>query len=271
MTRTILDDIVQTKRKEVAEARSRLPIEAVREQAAAAPRVRNFFAACTGPPRRLVNIIGEIKRASPSAGTIRTEFDPPVIARQYQSAGVSAISVLTDREYFGGSLEDLRAVRAAVELPVLRKDFIIDPYQVYEARAAGADAILLIAECLTPGEVMDLMILAVSLKLTCLLEVHGMEQLLRMRSVVGFPQVSYGLLGINNRDLATFKVDVANTLRLAEFVPDKRVLVSESGIKTRQDVERLASAGVNTVLIGETLMRAEDIAAKIDELFGPRR
>ena len=265
----ILDKIVETKRKEVAEAKLACPLSQVQARLSQAPPVRNFFAACSRRPRLLVNVIAEAKRASPSAGLIRADFDPAAIARQFAEAGASAISVLTDREYFRGSLEDLRAAREAVNLPVLRKDFIIDPYQVYESRAAGADAILLIAECLKPGELIDMMILAASLKLTCLVEVHGMKQFVQVRSVIGFPHSAYSLLGINNRDLQTFRVDLATTTRLAELAPDTRVLVSESGIKTREDVQRLQAAGVNTVLIGETLMRAESIAAKMAELFGP--
>jgi indole-3-glycerol phosphate synthase len=233
------------------------------------PRPRNFFTACSRPPRRLTNIIAEVKRASPSAGIIRDEFDPVAIARQYVAAGVNAISVLTDRQYFHGSLEDLRAVRAAVSVPLLRKDFILDPYQVYEAREAGADAVLLIAACLKPAEMMDLLILASSLQLTCLIEVHGLDELLQMRSLIGFPHASYSLLGINNRNLRTLEVDLSTTLRLAELVEDHSKLVSESGIRTRQDVQRLRAVGVNTVLIGETLMRSGDVNATIDELFGP--
>lgn len=154
---------------------------------------------------------------------------------------------------------------------MLRKDFLIDPYQVYESRAAGADAVLLIAECVSPGELVDLMILAASLKLTCLVEVHGPEQFMRVRSVIGFPHASYSLLGINNRDLTSFKVDLGTTLRLADLAEDKTKLVSESGIKTAADVRRLAAGGINTVLVGETLMRADDIAAKFAELFAPPR
>jgi indole-3-glycerol phosphate synthase len=265
----ILNRIVETKRKELAQARLAVPLESIRAQLPGAPPVRNFFAACTRRPRRLVNVIAEIKRASPSAGVMREEFDPPAIARQYARAQVNAISVLTDREYFGGSLDDLRAVRRAVDLPLLRKDFIIDPYQVYESRLAGADAVLLIAEVLDSSALMDLAILAAALKLTCLIEVHGMEQLLRVRSMIGFPHASYSLLGINNRDLTTFQTDISTTLRLAELALDRRCLVSESGIRTRSDVERLLQVGVNTVLIGETLMRAGDIPGKLDELFGP--
>jgi len=212
-----------------------------------------------------------VKKASPSAGVIRPDFDPVEIARQYQAAGAAAISVLTDEQYFQGSLAYLTEVRRAVSLPVLRKDFIIDPYQVYEARAAGADAILLIAECLPAGELMDLMILAASVKLTCLVEVHGMDSLMQVRSLIGFPHAAYSLLGINNRNLATFEVDVSNTTRLAEMVQDRRTLVSESGIRTRDHVRRLRAAGVNSVLIGETLMRSDDIPAKYDELFAHGR
>ena len=263
-----MDKIVQTKRKELAAAKQAVPLAQVEQRLAEAPPVRNFFTACTRKGGGLVNVIAEVKKASPSAGVICEDFDPPGIARAYAAAGASALSVLTDSHYFQGSLDDLRAVREAVELPVLRKDFIIDPYQVYEARGAGADAILLIAECLKGGELVDLMILAASLKLTCLVEVHSMEQLLAIKPVLGFPHPSYCLLGVNNRDLTSFEVDVNTTVQLAGFIEDRRTLVSESGIKTRADVELLAGAGVNSVLVGETLMRADDIAAKFDELFG---
>jgi indole-3-glycerol phosphate synthase len=160
-------------------------------------------------------------------------------------------------------------VRDAVKLPVLRKDFIIDPYQVYESRAAGADAILLIAEALQVNEMIDLQILATELSMTCLIEVHDMDNLIRVRDrVIGFPHKSYSLLGINNRDLRTFKTDLGNTLRMAELVEDRRVLVSESGIHTREDVQKLKEAGVRAVLVGESLMRSSDIAAKMREMFG---
>ncbi len=269
VTPNILNEIVETKRKEVARAKRRRPPARVRAEALATAEVRNFFTACTRRPRGLVNVIAEVKKASPSAGVIRAEFDPAGIAAEYAAAGAAAVSVLTDKAYFQGSLDHLRTVRQAVPLPVLRKDFLIDPYQVYESRAAGADAVLLIAECLKPGELIDLMILAAGLKLTCLVEVHGAEQLMRVRSMIGFPHAGYSLLGINNRDLTTLGVDLGTTLRLAELAEDRRKLVSESGIRTRGDVERLAGAGVNTVLVGETLMRAESIGRKFQELFGP--
>jgi indole-3-glycerol phosphate synthase len=275
MSENILQRILQTKRKEVAALLERQSLAQLQALAAGAPPARNFFQAVTKKPRRLVNLIAEVKKASPSAGVIREDFDPVAIARQYAAAGADAISVLTDEQYFQGSLDYLRAVRAAVDLPLLRKDFIIDASQVYEARAAGADAILLIAAALPVGQLMDLMILATELRMSVLVEVHGADELMQVRSMIGFPHRAYSLLGINNRDLTTFKVDINTTIRLAELACDERTihsadcpLVSESGIKTRADVERLAAAGVKAVLVGETLIRAGDIGAAVEELLG---
>ncbi len=266
---SILDKIVATKRVEVEERRGRVPVESLRETIATLGRPRNFFHAVTKPPApKRLNLIAEVKKASPSAGVIRPDFDPVAIARAYADGGADALSVLTDEKYFHGKLEFIHAVRDAVKLPVLRKDFIIDPYQVYESRAAGADAILLIAECLETSEMIDLQILATEMNLTCLIEVHDMENLMRVRDhVIGFPHRSYSLLGINNRDLHSFKTDLGNTLRLAELVEDRTVLVSESGIHTRADVTKLAAAGVHGALVGESLMRSDDVGAKIDEMF----
>jgi len=191
------------------------------------------------------------------------------IAQAYAAAGANALSVLTDEKYFQGKLEYLHAIRDVVKLPVLRKDFILDAYQVYESRANGADAILLIAECLATNELIDLQILATELNLTTLIEVHDLDNLMRVRDhVIGFPHRSYSLLGINNRDLRTFKTDLGTTLRMSELVEDQNVLVSESGIYMRDDIRKLAEAGVRAVLVGESLMRSDDIGAKIAELFG---
>lgn len=265
---TILDQIVQTKREEVAERRRRVPLEQLKETIATLGRPRNFFNAVTKKGSKPLNLIAEVKKASPSAGVIRADFDPVAIAREYESAGADALSVLTDEKYFQGSLDYLCQVRDAVKLPVLRKDFIIDPYQVYESRAAGADAILLIAECLDASELIDLQILATEMNLTCLIEVHDMDNLIRVRDrVIGFPHRSYSLLGINNRDLRTFRTDLGTTLRMAELVEDRRVLVSESGIHTYQDIRKLEQAGVAAVLVGESLMRSDNIGQKIRELF----
>jgi indole-3-glycerol phosphate synthase len=216
-----------------------------------------------------VNLIAEVKKASPSAGVIRADFDPVAIAQTYADNGADALSVLTDEKYFQGSLSYLHLIRDQVKLPVLRKDFIIDPWQVYESRAYGADAILLIAECLDTAEMIDLQILATELHLTTLIEIHDIENLIRVRdSVIGFPHRSYSLLGINNRDLRTFKTDLATTLRMTELVEDTSILVSESGIHTKEDITKLAHANVRAVLVGESLMKSPDIAAKMTEVFG---
>ncbi len=268
MTDNILQRIVETKRKEVREAKTRTSQDELQRQIEQLSRCRNFYTALTGVPKKAANLIAEVKKASPSAGVIREDFDPVAIARQYADAGAAALSVLTDEQYFQGKLEYLAQVKQAVRLPILRKDFIIDPYQVYQSRAAGADAILLIAACLKSGELMDLIILASSLTLTCLVELHDADELLALRSLVGFPRGGYVLLGINNRDLATFRVDLNTTLRLAEMVEDKKILISESGIHTRQDVERLRAAGVQSILVGESLMRSHNIGDKIRELIG---
>jgi indole-3-glycerol phosphate synthase len=270
----ILDQIIATKRQEVAERQVRVPLEQLKETITTLGRPRNFFQAVSKDPKtgkvpKPMNLIAEVKKASPSAGVIRPDFDPVRIARDYAEAGADALSVLTDEKYFQGNLQYIQAIRDAVKLPVLRKDFIIDSYQVYESRAAGADAILLISECLETSQMIDLQILATELNLTCLIEVHDIDNLMRVRDqVIGFPHRSYSLLGINNRDLRTFKTDLGTTLRVTELVEDRRVLVSESGINTHEDILKLANAGVRAVLVGESLMRSDDIGAKIRSLFG---
>lgn len=288
-----LKDIVEHKRREVEEGKRRQSIEHFRELIAELGRPRNFFAAVTRHQGASDSaVIAEIKRKSPSVaadrarqsggdggaasaandGWIRAEyssaaFDPAVVARQYHRAGAAAISCLTDEAFFGGRLEFIHRVKDAVPLPVLRKDFIIDPWQVWETRAAGADAMLLIAECLSESELIDLMILGRELQLTTLIEVHDMENLLRVRPHIGFPSRSYSLLGINNRDLASMTTDVAHTLRLVDLVDDPSVLVSESGIRTPEDLRRLGAVGVRTVLVGESLMREEDPGAALARLL----
>lgn len=265
---TILDQILADKRQEVAAQKERQPLEQLRKRIAAMGKCRNFYQALVKPNRRGLNVIAEVKKASPSAGVIRAQFDPAQIARTYQRCGADAISVLTDEKYFQGSLEDLSAVRSAVDLPVLRKDFIVDAYQIYQARALGADAVLLIAEALNASELMDFLILANQLTMTALIEVHDADSLLRVRSMVGFPQKHYSLIGINNRDLRTMQVDLATTARLVELVPDRRQVIAESGIRTRQDVLRLVELGVGGVLIGQTLCASGDIEKTFGELFG---
>ncbi|MGC8624000.1 MAG: indole-3-glycerol phosphate synthase TrpC [Phycisphaerae bacterium] len=264
----ILQRIVITKKREVAAAKVRVPLTELQLRCQQAPRPRNFFSAMTSPPTDLVHVIAEVKKASPSAGVIRDDFDPIGIAKAYCAVGADALSVLTDQKYFHGSLAYLRAIRQAVTVPILRKDFIIDRYQVWESRAAGADAILLIAEILDDVEMPDLLNLAAELRLTALIEVHEKSQLLRIHKLLGSPLGGNSLLGINNRDLTTFKVNVENSIHLAEFVENKTVLVAESGIHNRSDILRLRAAGIRSVLIGETLMRSEDIGGTMANLKG---
>jgi indole-3-glycerol phosphate synthase len=264
----ILDKIIADKREEVRQRQAAVSLESLKERVADYPRCRNFYKAVTKPNPRGLNVIAEVKKASPSAGLIRPDFDPVAIARTYAACGADAISVLTDEKYFQGKLEYVAQVKDAVELPVLRKDFIVDLWQIYESRAAGADAILLIADALKPGDLMDLMIAAAELTLTVLVEVHEADTLMAVRSLIGFPKHGYSVLGINNRDLTTMQVDLSTTARLADLLEHKRELVAESGIKTRSDVERLQMVGVKAVLIGQTLCEHADIGATFAELFG---
>ncbi len=265
---TTLDTIIADKREEVKQRQSQVSLEHLREQIVDKPRCRNFYKAVTKRHPRGLNVIAEVKKASPSAGVIREDFDPVAIARTYEKCGADAISVLTDEKYFQGKLEYLEQVKEAVSVPVLRKDFIIDIWQVYESRAAGADAILLIAEALRASDLIDLMIAAAELGLTVLLEVHEADTLLAVRSLIGFPKKGYSVLGINNRDLTTMKVDVRTTARLSSLLEEDGELVSESGIKTREDVRKLQSIGVRAVLVGQTLCAHPNIEEKFTELFG---
>jgi indole-3-glycerol phosphate synthase len=255
---TILDQIVAGKRREVEARRERVPLAELRRRLDDAPPVRDFRAALERGPG--LGVIAEVKKASPSAGVLRADFDPVALARAYERGGADAVSVLTDEPHFQGRLEDLSAVRAAVQPPVLRKDFILDPYQVVEARAAGADAVLLIAEVLDARTLRALVD-----------EVHalGMQALVELYDRANLPRVldsGAGLVGVNNRDLRTFVTRLEHTLELAAHVPADRCLISESGIRTRDDLRRLGAAGVKAVLIGETLMRSADPAAALRAL-----
>lgn len=257
---TVLDRIVATKHEEIAAARRRLPEDALRRRLATAPPVRDFHAALTHAPG--VAVIAEVKKASPSAGTIRADFDPVGIARAYAAAGAACISVLTDEQYFQGHLRYLEEIRHAVEVPLLRKDFILDRYQVLEARVAGADAVLLIAEIL-PDEALP--------RLLAEVRGLGMEALVELYDADHLPRVLAAgatLVGVNNRDLRTFTVRLEHTLDLAAAIPAGVTLVSESGIRDGGDVARLRAGGVRAILVGETLMRAADVAAKLRELQG---
>jgi len=257
---SILDDIIASKRREIEAAKRARPERDVRGEAEACPPPRNFFAALAAPGP--IKLIAEVKKASPSAGVIRDDFDPVAIGKTYERHGASCLSVLTDAPYFQGRLDDLRDVRAAVRIPCLRKDFILDKYQLYEARSVGADAVLLIAECLDDCNLRALFNETVALGMTPLVELYEAENLQRVFDA------GATLIGVNNRDLRTFKTDLERTLRLRERIPDECVLVAESGIRTRADVERLEAAGVDAILVGESLMREWDIGAAVDMLLG---
>jgi indole-3-glycerol phosphate synthase len=256
---TILDTIVASKRREIAAAKERLPEAELRRQLGDAPPVRPFRAALE--TSAAVGIIAEIKKASPSAGVLLEDFDPVAIARTYAAHGASCLSVLTDEPFFQGRLDFLTAIRRAVDVPLLRKDFIVEPYQLLEARVAGADAVLLIAEILPGGELKSLHECARELGLQTLVELHDGPQLERVVAA------GVGLIGINNRDLRTFQTRLEHTLELAPVVPADCCLVSESGIRSRADIDRLRAAGVKAVLVGESLMRAPDIGAALDALI----
>jgi indole-3-glycerol phosphate synthase len=257
---SILDEIIASKHREVAAARQRMPLEELEHQASEAPPVRDFRAALEGPGP--IRLIAEVKKASPSAQVIRADFDPVAIARTYQAHGAACLSVLTDGPYFQGHLSHLARVRAAVAVPLLRKDFIIDDYQVVEARLAGADAILLIAEALDDARLASLQDRARALGMAALVEFHDEANLPRVLAS------GATLVGVNNRDLRRFVTDLDRTLRLRDAIPPHVLLVSESGIRTRRDVERLEAAGVSAVLVGETLMRADDIGLAVERLLG---
>jgi indole-3-glycerol phosphate synthase len=257
--RTILDDIEECKRKEVLKLKLAEPMDKIKTRAMAGPEPRDFKAALARPG---LSLIGEIKHASPSAGVIREDFKPAELAGAYERGGARCLSVLTDVCYFKGSLDYLKEARAACGLPVLRKDFVIDEFQLYEARANGADAVLLIARILGQEELCRLAAIAKSLGLASLVEVHERRELLKAL------RAKAQIIGVNNRDLSDFSVNIDTTITLSTDVPDHVILVSESGIKTRDDLKRLEAVGVDAVLIGETFMRVDDVEGKVKELFG---
>lgn len=257
---TILDRIVETKLREIAVARQAVSESELERRIAKLPATRNFTRVIRQPGR--LALIAEIKKASPSAGVIRADFDPVAIGRIYEQHGAAAISVLTDTEFFQGSLAYLSAVKAAVGCPVLRKDFILDRYQLLEARHAGADAVLLIAECLPGDRLTILQRQAAEIGLHTLIELHDAEELPRVLDSGG------PVVGINNRDLRSFKTRLEHTLELLPKIPADRTVVSESGIATHADLVRLGEAGAKAVLVGESLMRAPDIGTALDALRG---
>ena len=256
---SVLEEIVAHKREEVRARRAARPLAEVRAAAAAAPPPRDFAAALRTPG---LSVIAEIKRRSPAKGDLRLDLDPASLARRYQSAGASALSVLTDERYFRGSDADLQAARAAVELPVLRKDFTLDPYQLYEARQLGADAVLLIVRALDDRQLAELLGLARELGLAALVEVHDAPELARATAA------GAALVGINNRNLDTLTVDPETSLRLRHGVAAGTLAVAESGISSPERARRLASASFDASLVGEALVTAADPAAQLRHLRG---
>lgn len=262
----ILDEIVEEKKREVAKLSARIIAAGdLRDALLEHGERRDFIAALKNPPRAGIALIAEVKKASPSAGIICKDFDPVRIAKEYEAAGASCLSVLTDEKYFKGSLDYLRQIRAAVKLPLLRKDFIIDERQILEAIEWGADAILLIVSILTDEQLQKFHSLATDAGLAVLVEVHDEAEMERAL------KISPELIGVNNRDLKTFKVDLATTEKLAAKVGSDKILVAESGIHTRSDVERLKKCGARAILVGESLLRDGNIQSKINELIGGRK
>ena len=258
----ILNQIVAVKRAEVAQALARKSLAAMRADAESRVLTRDFEAALRGKVAAGRSaVIAEIKKASPSKGVLREDFEPADIAQSYAEHGAACLSVLTDRQFFQGSVDFLKQARASCQLPVLRKDFLVDPYQVYESRAMGADAILLIAACLDDTQMKDMESIARDLYMAVLVEVHDaveLERALRLKTP---------LIGINNRNLHTFEVTLDTTLTLMEEVPGDRLLVTESGVLAREDVLRMTAAGVHAFLVGEAFMRAPDPGAALAALF----
>ena len=256
----VLSEICETKRKEISSSKLQVSEDELKSRLSDVEPARDFLSALQASPG--IGLIAEVKKASPSAGLIREDFDPVQIAQTYESAGAACISCLTDESYFKGKLEYLTAIRKNVSIPVMRKDFILERYQILEARAAGADCVLLIAECLDDCTMRDLYFYASELGMECLVEVYDPENLDRVL------KLEAPLIGINNRNLKTFVTDLKHSTDLAARVPESAFLVSESGIRQRSDVEHLLNFGVRGILVGETLMRQDNIAAKVRELLG---
>ena len=256
----ILDTIITHKLKELQREKEQVPLTTLKSQLANLPSTKDFKRSLVNPGS--INLIAEVKKKSPSKGIIREDFDPVKIAKIYAENGAAAISVLTDECFFAGKLDYLSAIRETVDVPLLRKDFTIDPYYIYQARVAGADAILLIVAALTKEQLHEFMDIASSISLASLVEVHT-EAELDIALDVGAE-----IIGINNRDLRTFHTDLETTFKLRESIPAGKVVVSESGIYTRDDVQKLQSAGINAILVGESLMRSPDIGKKVRELIG---
>ncbi len=256
-----MDEIVAKKKESLKDTKSRVSLKDLKSKIADIEKTRDFIVAIKRKPDEKIKLIAEIKKASPSKGIIREKFDPIKIASAYEKKA-SAISILTEEDFFHGNLEFIPKVKQATTIPLLRKDFIFDEYQIYESRANKADAILLIGAILDKNQAGEYLHLAKELGLSVLFEVHDMKELEMALNV------NADIIGINNRNLKTMKIDLNNTFEIKKEIPSEKIIVSESGIKTRDDILRLESAGIDAVLIGTSFMEAEDVGKKIEELFG---
>lgn len=254
----VLSTIIAVRRRRIEQLRAKVPVDNLRQLAEIRTDHRDFAGALSGP---VLSVISELKKASPSRGLLRPEYRPLEIAKSYQQAGASALSVLTEEDFFQGSIDDLKAVREAVQLPILRKEFIVDEYQVYESAAAGADALLLIVAALEDSELKSFLQLAKGLHMAALVEVHTAGELERATAA------GARIIGVNNRNLKTLEVSLETSFRLRQMIPPECLSVSESGIKSSADLEKLAAAGFNAVLIGEHLMLADDPGRELATLL----
>lgn len=255
----ILDDILENKRNEVNLAKSKIPLDELHQKVKNCPEPKDFYSSLSSQNGE-IKIIAEIKKASPSKGVLKENFNPIMTAKTYLNAGADAISVLTDSKYFKGSLVDLQNVRKTVDLPLLRKDFIIDPYQIYEAKLNGADAILLIVAALNPDDLEELKSISESLGLHTLVEVHNESEL-----EIALEK-KCNIIGINNRDLRTFDVSLETSIKLCRNIPNDILIISESGIKNSKDIQTLQAHGINTFLIGESFMKSDNPEDKLKQL-----
>ncbi len=258
----ILTTIVENKKKELAGDRIRLPMKEIKARIRDVEPARNFYASISSTDRP-IHLIAEIKKRSPSKGLLIEDLKVDDLAKRYEESGASAISVLTEKRFFSGDPAYIAIAKGETRLPVLRKDFIFEEYQIYESRFIGSDAVLLITSVLEPAALADFILLSEELGMIGLVEIHDERELERAL------KANAGIIGINNRDLATFKVNIHTTLRIIKEIPRGKIIVSESGINSRGDVQRLADAGVHAILVGESIVTARDVGEKIRELIGP--
>ncbi len=264
MNKGFLTKIIADKKEEIVAAKKSLPESLLRDKAALSQKRRMFLKKLEQPGPSGINIIAEIKRASPSKGEIRRDINPGIYASEYERGGAAALSVLTDRPYFKGSIKDFKTARQAVTIPVLRKDFLISTYQIYESAVMGADAVLLIARILSPNQLKDYLSLCNELNMDALVEIHTKEDFETATNA------GARLIGINNRDLSSFETDINTTIRMASLIKPNQVAVAASGIRTREDIEKIQQAGIWNYLIGESLMRSSNPKAFLMNLMGKK-